>query len=313
MESLKIIFSGSGEFGVPTLRSLVDAGHDVVRVYTQPDRPAGRGRKLSPTPLAAFALTQRLAVTATPDINVEPLPTADLMVVIAFGQKIADHVVHHPRLGSVNLHASRLPKYRGAAPINHAILRGETVAGNSVIRLAKKMDAGAVLAMSELTIGELETAGELHDRLADDGPTIIARVIDALRAGSAVETAQDESQATLAPKLQRDSTLLDWTRDPGVLARQIRGLYPWPGCRVKLLDAAKTELACLTLVRARATVGEGDRWLSGEIMTDGTVCAGAGEGIQIVELQPEGKRPMPLDAYRRGNRWQPGMRLESVV
>jgi methionyl-tRNA formyltransferase len=313
MQNLKIIFSGSGEFGVPTLRSLIDDGHDIVRVFTQPDRPAGRGRKLTPTPLASFALQRGLPVTPTPDINVEPLPEADLMVVIAFGQKISDPVVHHPRLGSVNLHASRLPKYRGAAPINHAILRGETVAGNSVIRLAKKMDAGAVLAMSELQIGELETAGELHDRLADDGPMIMARVIDALSRGEAVETPQDESQATLAPKLQRESTLLDWTRDPQVLARQIRGLYPWPGCRVKLLDAANTELGRLTLVRARATNGEGDRWRPGEIMTDGHVSAGPDGGVEIVELQPEGKRPMSLDAYRRGNRWQPGMRLESVV
>src|SRR3954469_19542920 len=169
LESLRIIFAGSGEFGLPTLEALRAAGHDIVLVVSQPDRPAGRGRGLQPTPVAAAALAAGLPVLRTADINRETLPPADLMGVIAFGQKIADSVVHHPRLGSVNLHASVLPKYRGAAPINWAIINGETAAGNSVIRLAQRMDAGAVLAQSHVPIGELETAGELHDRLAADG------------------------------------------------------------------------------------------------------------------------------------------------
>src|SRR5688500_1317866 len=131
------------------------------------------------------------------------------MVVIAFGQKIAPHVDDHPRLGSINLHASRLPKYRGAAPINWAVINGEATTGNSVIRLAPRMDAGAVLGRSELRIGELETAGELHDRLADDGPGLVTAVLDDLAAGRAVEVAQDESLATIAPKLSRGATNLD--------------------------------------------------------------------------------------------------------
>src|SRR5580765_6667880 len=161
--TLKILFAGSGEFGLPTLRAVQSAGHEIVRVFSQPDRPAGRGRKLTPTPIAQYAIEQNLPVTRTANLNTESLPPADVMVVIAFGQKIADNVVHHPRLGSVNLHASRLPKYRGAAPINAAILAGETVAGNSIIRLAQKMDAGAVLTQSTIEIDGLETAGELHD------------------------------------------------------------------------------------------------------------------------------------------------------
>src|SRR5436309_936915 len=142
MTPLRIIFAGSGEFGLPTLRALIDAGHDVVQVVTQPDRPAGRGRALTPTGIAELASSRKLPLLKTANINAESLPPADLMVVIAFGQKIAEAVVHHPRLGSVNLHASILPKYRGAAPINWAIIRGETLAGNSVIRLAQRMDAG---------------------------------------------------------------------------------------------------------------------------------------------------------------------------
>lgn len=312
MISLRIIFAGSGEFGLPTLRGLIEAGHEIVQVISQPDRPAGRGRRLTPTPVAQFALDKALPLIRTDNINAQILPAADLMVVIAFGQKIDDAIVHHPRLGSINLHASRLPRYRGAAPINWAILNGNEMTGNSVIRLAKKMDAGAILGQSEITIGELETAGELHDRLALDGPSLVLEVIHNLAEGRAVEKIQDESLATAAPKLSRESTRLDWSRPAADLACQIRGLYPWPGCRIRVLNAQGMELSHLTLVRARPTAGEGSRWHDGEIMSDGSISTGDGQGIEIVEIQPQGKRPMPLADYRRGNRWEPGLRLEPI-
>jgi methionyl-tRNA formyltransferase len=305
---LRIIFAGSGEFGLPTLGALLDAGHDVVHVFSQPDRPAGRGRALTPTPIAQFALDRRRPLTRTADINREPLPLADVMVVVAFGQKIAPHVVDHPRLGSVNLHASRLPKYRGAAPINWAIVRGDTIAGNSVIRLAQKMDAGAVLGMSELAIGELETAGELHDRLAADGATLVPRVLEQLATGTAVETPQDESRATLAPKLSRDASRIDWSRPATEVARQIRGLYPWPGCRVRLLSSDGNETARLTLVRGRPASAAAP---AGTIFGSGLVGAGD-NSLEVVGVQPEGKRPMSLAAFRNGHPWEPGMRLESI-
>jgi methionyl-tRNA formyltransferase len=311
--ALRVIFAGSGEFGMPTLGALREAGHDVVRVITQPDRPAGRGRSLTPTPVAAAALECGLEVVRTADINKENLPPADVMVVIAFGQKVAEHQVNHARLGSVNLHASRLPRYRGAAPINWAIISGERTAGNSVIRLASRMDAGAVLGQSELSIGELETAGELHDRLALDGRGLVLRVLDELAAGTATEAAQDESQATLAPKLSRDSAVLDWSRPADEVARRIRGLYPLPGCRVSVCDAEGSPLASLRLVRARPGPGEGPRWEPGEVMGNGFVQAGDGSaGVEIVEVQPDGKRPMSLADYRRGHPWLPGMRLRSI-
>ena len=315
MPLLRIIFAGSGEFGLPTLNALRVAGHEIVQVVSQPDRPAGRGRELTPTPVTAAALEAGLPVLRTADINREPLPDADVMVVIAFGQKIADAVVSRPRLGSVNLHASRLPKYRGAAPINWAILGGETVAGNSVIRLAQRMDAGAVLGQSQLPIGELETAGELHDRLARDGATLLPRVVAELAAGTAVESPQDEMLATLAPKLSRDVAKLDWSRPAVDVARKIRGLYPWPGCRVRLCDAAGETIASLRLVRARPSASasasaddEGGRWEPGEVNAAGAVQAGDGP-VEMVELQPDGKRPMSLGDYRRGHRWCAGMRL----
>ena len=138
MSALRIIFAGSGEFGVPTLRALIESEHEIVMVVTQPDRPAGRGRGLTPTPIARVATQSGLSVIRTERINAESLPSADLMVVIAFGQKISPENVDHPRLGSINLHASRLPLFRGAAPINWAILSGQTITGNSIIRLAEK-------------------------------------------------------------------------------------------------------------------------------------------------------------------------------
>ena len=311
MTSLSIIFAGSGEFGLPTLRALLDAGHRVTQVFTQPDRPAGRGRKLAPTPIGQFAFERNLPLIRTEDINREALPPADLLVVIAFGQKISDAVANHARLGSVNLHSSRLPKYRGAAPINWAILSGETVTGNSVIRLAQRMDAGAVLGMSELPIGELETAGELHDRLAADGASLMLRVIEGLARGTAEESAQDESQASKAIKLNRELSKIDWSMPAEAVARQVRGMYPWPGCRVRLLDASGGERARLTLVRARPVPGSGQAAPAG-ILPDRTVGTGRG-AVEVVEVQPEGKRPMSLTAYRNGHAWDPGMRLESIA
>src|SRR4051812_45457948 len=228
MNALSIIFAGAGEFGLPTLRALIDAGHRIVQVITQPDRPAGRGKKLTPTAIGQLAIERNLPLVRTENINAEKLPEADVMVVIAFGQKISQAIANHPKFGSVNLHASRLPKYRGAAPIHTAILAGETVTGNSIIRLADKMDAGAVLGMSQVAIGEVETTGELHDRLAIDGGKLMLDVLEKLSSGTATETRQDESQATLAPKLLRDAARIDWTRDAIHIARQIRAMHPWP-------------------------------------------------------------------------------------
>jgi methionyl-tRNA formyltransferase len=308
---MDIIFTGSGEFGLPTLLALLRSEHRIVQVVSQIDRPAGRGRVLTPTPISQTAINAKLPLIRTENINAEMLPPADLMVVIAFGQKIADPIVHHPRLGSVNLHASRLPKYRGAAPINWAIINGEESTGNSVIRLAQKMDAGAILGQSELRIGEIETAGELHDRLAQDGVALVLKVVEELGAGKATEVMQDPARATLAAKLSRAIARLDFSHPAVDVARRIRGLYPWPGCRVKVCDAAATELTRFRLVRARPGPTEGERWEPGEIMSDGLVQTGAG-GLEILELQPDGRNVMSLDDYRRGHHWPPGARLVGI-
>jgi len=306
MTHLKLIFAGSGEFGRPTLAALAEAGHDIVQVVSQPDRPAGRGRKLTPTPISQFAIDHHLPLIATDNINALQLPPADVMVVIAFGQKISPGVVNHARLGSVNLHSSRLPRFRGAAPINWAILAGDEITGNSIIRLAEKMDAGAVLAQSQLTIGESETAGELHDRLSQDGVALMLSTLQALADGKAVETPQDHSLATIAPKLSRESAVIDWTQTPFQIARKINGLSPWPGCRVRLMDRAGTEIARLTLLRAKPLAPSGK---NAGIINGNTI-----DGqVEILDIQPEGKRPMTLSAYRNGYVWQDDFRLISIV
>ncbi|HWP41119.1 MAG TPA: methionyl-tRNA formyltransferase [Tepidisphaeraceae bacterium] len=309
-DPLKLIFAGSGEFAIPTLQALADSDrHQIVLVVSQPDRPAGRGRRLTPTPVSRLAIERNLPLLRTEDINREPLPPADLLIVIAFGQKIAPHQVQHPRLGAINLHGSLLPRFRGAAPVNAAILAGEKITGNSVIRLVQRMDAGPILAQSQLAIGELETAGELHDRLAADGARLVVDTIDKLATGQVCERPQDESQASRAPRLSRASARIDWTSPAEQIARQIRGLYPWPGCHVRLEDESpeRRQIARLTLVRARPVEGSGP---PGLILPSGAVAAGTG-AVEILEVQPEGKRPMPLSAFRNGHPWHAGMRLES--
>jgi len=314
MTPLRIIFAGSGEFGLPTLRAMTGGrgpvAVELLQVISQPDRPAGRGRKLAPTPISQFAIDRGLPLLRTDDINREPLPPADLMIVIAFGQKISESVANHPRLGSVNLHSSRLPKYRGAAPINWAVIDGLSQTGNSIIRLAQRMDAGAVLAMSTLDIGPTETAGELHDRLAEDGAPLMLETVRQLASGTARETPQDESQASKAAKLNRESTRIDWMRPAERIASQIRGMYPWPGCRVRLVDSGGNGLARLTLARAKSVEGAGGA--PGQILDGGFVAAGGG-AVEVIDVQPEGKRAMALGAYANGHAWPVGARLESLV
>ncbi|HEV2293789.1 MAG TPA: methionyl-tRNA formyltransferase [Tepidisphaeraceae bacterium] len=309
---LRIIFAGSGEFGLPTLGALSDAGHELVQIISQPDRPAGRGRELTPTPVSKFALERDLPLLRTQNINAQPPPPADLLVVIAFGQKIAPHVVSHARFGGINLHASLLPKYRGAAPINWAIIRGETTTGNSVIRLADRMDAGAILGQSELCIGDTETAGQLHDRLSQDGAPLMLRVIEELATGTANERAQDESLATIAPKLSREASRLDFTRPAGELANQIRGLSPWPGCRVRLLSQDGSEVVRLTLVSCTAAPADVSGEAPGSLADDGGIVAGDGL-LHVLLLKPEGKRPMTVKDFRNARPWTAGMRIESVA
>jgi methionyl-tRNA formyltransferase len=312
MKNLNLIFAGSGAFGLPTLKALQAAGHTFAAIYTQPDRPAGRGKKLTPTPIAQYCDQNSLAATRTPNINLEPLPPADAMVVIAFGQKISQAVITHTPLQAINLHASLLPKYRGAAPIQRALIAGETITGNSIIRLADKMDAGKVLATSHLQILPTETAAELHDRLALDGAPLILQTLAALASGTATETDQDHSLATHAAKISRADCTLDFSQPAHLLSGQIRGLSPWPACRVALSTPDHQPAARFAILRCQQVPDQlppATFTCQNHRLFVGT----ARDCLEILDIQPDNARPMPVASYLNGHPLPPTGHVVSVL
>lgn len=301
---------GSGAFGVPTLTSLA-ATHDVAMVVTQPDRKAGRGGRLTPTPIGAWASEH---LPGVPLVKPERVNQADVMeavravetdawVVIAFGQKLGQPLLADRF--AINLHASLLPRWRGAAPINAAILGGDAVTGNSVITLAERMDAGLVLGQSERPITGAVTAGEMHDLLAGDGPALVQSVLAGHAAGTLRPVAQDESAVTLAPKLSRGDSWIDLETGASECAKRINGLSPWPGVQASLDgDGVK-------LLRAAAEEIDTDG-TPGELLDPaaGVFATGSG-GLRLLDLQPAGKRAMSWAAYARGRSLRAGAVLTS--
>ena len=302
-----VVYFGSGAFGVPTLRALA-ARCRVRAVVTQPDRPAGRGKALTPNPIAAFAADHlpdadliKPEKVNTPEVidRVRAHP-GDAWVVIAFGQYLGRRLLADRF--AINLHASLLPRWRGAAPINHAVLAGDTETGNSVITLAERMDAGFVLSTSRRPIDPAQTAGELHDQLAEDGPALVLGVLARHAAGTLDPVEQDESQVTLAGKLSRDDARVDFAEPADACRCRINGLSPWPGVtieiagqRVKLLRAGP-ESGGTAPEQPPGTILDAERG----------VVACAASRLQLLEVQPAGKRAMPWTDFARGARVQTG-------
>ncbi|MBL8745577.1 MAG: methionyl-tRNA formyltransferase [Phycisphaerae bacterium] len=303
---LKLLFLGSGEFGLPTLARLAQE-HEVVGIVTQPDRPAGRAQRLTPTPIGQWAsehlprapILKPESINNRAQLNEISALEPDVAVVIAFGQKLGPtFLVEH---FAINLHASLLPRWRGAAPINHAILAGDTETGNSVITLADRMDAGFILAQSRRPIGPATTAGELHDLLAADGPALVLEVIEKHRTGTLQPVAQDAALVTLAPKLSKQDGWVNFTDSAGACARRVNGLSPWPGVTVAFRDSP------LRLVRAeplRADSEEGCKDGPGSIADPdlGAVRCGGGSRLKLLEVQPAGGRVMSWSEFARGRR-----------
>lgn len=308
---LKIVFLGSGEFGVPTLAALAKH-HDVVMVVSQPDRPAGRGGKLSPTPISRWAEEKLPGVPLLKPENINDFKVteqvrgakADAWVVIAFGQKLSKPLLEG--IFAVNLHGSILPKWRGAAPINWAILAGDKVAGNSAITLAEKMDAGLILGTTERPLEPSTTAGELHDLLRADGPDLILKVLADHAAGTLKSETQDESKVTKARKLSRADGWVDFSKTAEECQRWIHGLTPWPGVKATLNNVQFKFL--------RVAVGEPRAGNPGELLDVkiGLVACGNGTTLQLLELQPAGGKPMSWQAYDNGHRPGAGMMLVST-
>ncbi len=307
---MRLVFFGSGAFGLPSLRALA-AGHDVAAVVTRPDRPAGRGGKLTPTPIGLWAaehlrgraLIRAERVNDAAVVEEVRRRRADAFVVIAFGQKIGRALLEGAF--AINLHASLLPRWRGAAPINAAILAGDSETGNSVIALADRMDAGTVFAQSRRPIDPTLTAGELHDVLAEEGPALLLEVLDGLLRDTLKGEEQDESRVTLAPKLTKADGWVDFGRPAEACRQRVHGLTPWPGVAVELQGEQ------VKLLRVQPA-GAGGQGVAGGWLVDaafGVVACGGGTLLRVLEVQPAGGRAMTWEEFVRGRRIEPGSRL----
>ncbi len=313
---MRLVYFGSGAFGLPTLRALA-ASHTIAAVITQPDRPAGRGGRPTPTPIAAWAATSLPGVPAIKAEKVNAPETveqiralnADAWIVIAFGQKLSRRLLEG--VFAINLHASLLPRWRGAAPISAAILAGDTTTGNSVITLADRMDAGQILGTSRRPIDPLATAGEMHDLLAADGPALVERVLAEFAAGTLAPQPQDESQVTIAEKLSREDDAIDFHQPADFLRRQIHALTPWPGISAQI----ETEPpAPIKLLRARSLPTSHSDAEPGIVIDPrvGTVACGHGTVLQILEVQPPGRKAMQWTAFANGRTIPPKARMISA-
>lgn len=305
---MRLIFFGSGAFGLPTLRELADS-HEIALVVTQPDRPAGRNRSMTPTPIAEFAAAKRIPIIKPVDVNIPEViqaihaAHADAYVVIAFGQKLSQRLLGESF--AINLHGSLLPKYRGAAPIQWAMIHGEQETGVSVIALADRMDAGVVYATASVRIDPNETAGELHDRLAMLGPEVVQRVLEQFAANRLQPTEQDHHKASRAPKLDKKDGTVRFDQPASAVRNRIQGLTPWPGCTARL--GGRT----LRLHRVQVVDVNSQNNCAGEFTPDLTVACTPGT-IRLLEVQPPGGTLMSFDAYRNGQPIRPGMKLEPL-
>ncbi|MFM7135042.1 MAG: methionyl-tRNA formyltransferase [Planctomycetota bacterium] len=305
----RIVFFGSGAFGVPTLERIVGR-YEVALVVSQPDRPAGRGKTLTPTPVAARAVELGLEVVKPEDVNAPEVVArirglgASAWVVIAFGQKLSKELLDG--VFAINLHGSLLPAYRGAAPIQRAVMDGCAVTGVSVISLAERMDAGLVYATRSRAVGAEETSDEVHDALARLGVEAVEEVLAAHAAGAARGVAQDESRATRARKLAKHEGTIDLAARPAAAARAwINGLNSWPGCTVLVGGVP------LKLLRVREVSAEG-LGAPGALHGDGRVRCADG-AVELLAVQPLGGKPMEVAALLRGRPALVGARVEPLA
>lgn len=315
---MKIAYLGSGDIGLPTLRALLAARsagqHELVAVVTQPDRPVGRHQTLAAGPIKTLALAAGIPVLQPERLRrpeaVEAMRAlaADVFVVFAYGQILPPAVLAAPRLACLNLHASLLPRYRGAAPIHAAVLAGERESGLTVMYMDAGLDTGDALLERRLPLRRRETAGSLHDRLAELAPAALFEALDLLAAGTAPRQPQDGARATHAPKLEKASGRIDWTQDHVTLDRFVRGMNPWPGAFTTLPGERPLTLkihAALPVRRCRGAAGE--------VMHLGPrgflVAAGGGGGLLLREVQMEGKRRLPAAEFVRGYPLTAGTRL----
>ncbi len=294
---MKILFAGTPEFAVSALEALIKSEHEIVAVYTQPDRPAGRGRKLTPSPVKKCALLHGIDVVQPvnfkhqDDVDILRLYAADLMVVAAYGIILPNNVLKTPRLGCVNIHASLLPRWRGAAPIQRAILAGDKYSGITLMQMDAGLDTGNMLAKSKIKIHEGMTTLELHDELKDMGADLLLDSLESLKTQSIQSEKQDESEACYAIKLDKKEALIDWTKNAREISREVCAFNPWPVSYTMLSgDNTKIWVAEYKNKECEQHLGQ----VISHTRSGIEVCCG--EGVLVIkELQFSGKQRRPAD------------------
>lgn len=305
---MRIVFMGTPDFAVPCLQRLLEDGHEVTAVFTQPDKPVGRHAVLTPPPVKQLALSHGIPVyqpTKMRDGTVAALLrelAPDCLVVVAYGRILPQEILDVPPRGCVNIHGSLLPRYRGAAPIQWSVIRGETVTGVTSMFMDAGMDTGDIIDTLTTPIGENETAGELFERLAPLGARLLSTTLAAIADGTVTRRPQNDAEATMAPMLEKTMGRLDLTRPAQELHNQVRGMNPWPGAFCTA--GGKT----LKIHETRVAAGSG---APGTLLCADPVTVACGEGaLQLVTVQPEGKPRMAAEAWLRGARLPQGARLE---
>ena len=301
---MRIIFMGTPEFSVPVLNALADAGHDIICVYSQPPRPAGRGKKDRLTPVHARALELSLEVRHPVSLKTDEALAqfqalnADVAVVVAYGLILPQSILDAPSCGCLNIHASLLPRWRGAAPIHRSIMAGDAQIGVCIMQMEAGLDTGPVLSRKPLDIGSQETTAQLHDRLSALGATAIVEALDQL--GTVTPQAQSSEGVTYAAKIDKSEAAIVWSRSALDIDRQIRGLSPFPGAWFEL-DGTRVKALGSTLVAAQGTAG---------VTLDDALCVACGDGaVRLTKLQRAGKGAQDADVFLRGNPVPKGTQL----
>ena len=309
---MKIVYLGSSEFGIECLNVLADSNHSLAFIVTQPPHPAGRGRKPRPTPVARWADTNSIPFIETDNINTPQIIdkiTAlqpDLIIVIAFGQKIGAEIINLPPKAAINVHASLLPKYRGAAPINWAIINGETETGISIITLAEEMDAGTICTQEKTQILADETAGQLHDRLAKMAAPLLLKTISKIEDGSITYADQDHSKATPAPKLKKSDGFLDFSKPAEALRRKILGLWPWPGASAIYLSKKSNKSVRVTIAMAQVIETSNPAGLKAGTLDENLNVVCGEDALKIIKIKPDGSGLMDFKDFVNGRQTCPG-------
>jgi methionyl-tRNA formyltransferase len=317
MMPLRIAFFGTPAFAVPTLDALLASDHEVVGVVTQPDRPRGRGQQITDAPvkerarIAGLPILQPIKLKAPEFLDAFRSWNADLGVVAAYGRLLPQVLLDIPPRGLINVHASLLPAWRGASPIQRAVLNGDRVSGVTIMRVVLALDAGAMLARVEVPIAPDDTTGSLEGRLAVSGASLLRDVVDRMGRGEAViEVPQDDTKATLAPKIEKQDGLIDWSRPAQALDWHVRGMQPWPGA-FTFVDGQRLVVR-QAFVDARAA---GDVAPGGLVALDGdavVLACGEDTTLRVVRVQPEGKRVMTAREWRLGRRAEGPLRASNT-